>query len=641
METRNSSTIYDELSERIYNSDKFISYNLLLKNEILKLLNLDKVEIIDLTIEEVNFLLETASIFACSSSDKYKQISYSIIILLYSQYRDIYDEVAKIASLLLIRLGNFPAYTLIQNKAEKIDILGDVPLNLQFETAIKSFENKIEIANEELHLTDFQKQLLDSLNCNIDFSFSAPTSAGKSFLLILYIIEQFNKSTNLNIVYIVPTKALINQVKNDLKTNFSRFNIQDVRVLSSTVSFEFEDIYDEIKQNKHVLILTQERLSYLLSKHEFDFEINILVVDEAQKINDGNRGVILERVITQTINKYSQIKVVFSSPLASNPDFFEKYKNTIKNTRTNYSPVHQNVLFVNSNKKKIFLSLLNDDLVPIVNESDLQKQCPKTSDKSKMAFWAYHLGKGQSNILYANGPSDTENLAKELCNYLPDVKHKKIDGFIDFIKEHIHKDYSLIECLKKGVVFHYSTMPREIKEKIEDLFGDECIPVNYLCCTSTLLEGMNLPAKNVFIHKPTKGKGSKMGKFDFWNLAGRAGRLLKDFYGNIYCIDVEDWGIDSYTPEKSVENYQIVSATEDSLVTKGNDLSVYLENIKVPFPPKERELLEQTTATFVLSFMDDNINTVEKFVSDRALETQSNDNIKKIDTSILQIISVH
>jgi DEAD/DEAH box helicase len=636
----NNESIYDTLSDRISKSEQFKVYQRLIQNEILDSLNLQGISGIKLDVKDIEFLIQSASIFACSTKDEYKQIGYSIGTLLYIYYKDDYPEIIDVCSFLLVRLGNFPAHQLLMKRCEvsELGLISDIPFSLQIESASKSVENKVHIGETELFLTDFQRELLESLTRGIDSSFSAPTSAGKSFLLILYIINLVKTRSEVNIVYVVPTKALINQVKNDIRDNFKRFQIEDVRVLSSTISFEFEDIYAQIKQEKHILILTQERLSNLLSKDELDINLDILIVDEAQKINDGNRGIILERVIRQTIKKFPSLSVVFSSPLASNPEFFQRYKGSVKKFQTNYSQVHQNVIFLNSNKKKEFLSCLGVTPVPVLTVSELQKQSPKTN-KAKMAFWAFHLGKNQSNILYANGAADTEELASELCKYLPDVEHEAITTFSDFIKENIHAEYTLIDCLKKGVVFHYSTMPRELKEKIEELFADERTPVNYLCCTSTLLEGMNLPARNVFIHKPTKGKGTKMGKFDFWNLAGRAGRLLKDFYGNIYCIDVGEWGEEGYIPEKSVENYNIESATEDSVTARSADLSAYLQNSKEAFPLKERELLEQATSTFVLDFLEDNNATVERFVSDSKIVVNSLDNIQKIDSAIKEIVT--
>jgi hypothetical protein len=321
--------------------------------------------------------------------------------------------------------------------------------------------------------------------------------------------------------------------------------------------------------------------------------------------------------------------------LASNPQFFERLKPNIEIAKTGYSPVGQNIIFINSKKSRNFVELMvSNSIRALVKSSPIQDSSPK-ADKSKTAYFAFNFGKGASNIIYANGPSDTEKIAEKLCDYLTDIQSVKVDEFIDFIKEDIHSDYSLIKCLKKGVAFHYSTMPREIKDKIESLFMDEEVPITYLCCTSTLLEGMNLPAKNIFINKPTKGRNRNMEKFDFWNLAGRAGRLLHDFYGNIFCIDIDIW--EGYVPTQSNENYEIQSATEEVLNTKINDLNEYLLDVNKEFPIKERELHEQITYTFVLNNLETNEDSVRDFITNRNLEVPKKE-IEDMTNSINSIV---
>ena len=138
----------------------------------------------------------------------------------------------------------------------------------------------------------FQSSLIDQLFKHGNVSFSAPTSAGKSFLLILYIAKMLFTNDRYRIVYIVPTKALINQVKGDLKKQLIEQKLEDVKILSSTVSFEFET-FDDVDYEKCILILTQERFSYFLSKSEINFHLDLMIVDEAQNVSDGNRGVVL------------------------------------------------------------------------------------------------------------------------------------------------------------------------------------------------------------------------------------------------------------------------------------------------------------------------------------------------------------
>lgn len=68
--------------------------------------------------------------------------------------------------------------------------------------------------------------------------------------------------------------------------------------------------------------------------------------------------------------------------------------------------------------------------------------------------------------------------------------------------------------------------------------------IDYMFCTSTLLEGVNLPAQNIFILNNTIGL-RKFTDVDFWNLAGRAGRLSKELSGNIICVrlDSNKWNV--------------------------------------------------------------------------------------------------
>lgn len=634
-------TIYDVVSKRIQASDRFNVFFDLLKMEIINYLNLDEGES-DNPIDEsdLNFLLESSSVLACSSIDQNKELAYRIVVLVSSLFPEQNETIQRISEILLIRLGNFPGLQLMKAKSHSNYTSSlefeKIPHSFRQEIASKTVLNKLQVKDIDIFLTDFQSHLYSLLSKNRSVSFSAPTSAGKSFLLVLYLIQNILTRDNFRAVYVVPTKALINQVKNDIKSQLNSFDLEDVKVLSSTVSFEFEDFNEIVDYNKCILILTQERLSYFLSKREIDFHLDLLIVDEAQSISDGNRGAILERTIMQTVRRFPHVDVIFSSPLASNPDFYNRFRNNLTITTTKYSPVFQNIIFLDSRRSKDFMRILySGELSTIKKNWELAKECPNP-DKEKVAFLAFHLGYGSSNILYGNRPSDAEQLAEKLCTYIKeDVTDPKIEDFINFIAANVHPDYTLIDCLKKGVAFHYSKMPREIKEKIEELFADDSVPINYLCCTSTLLEGMNLPARNVFINKPRKGMSKNMEKFDFWNLAGRAGRLLKDFYGNIICVDIHKW--EGYVPTIGIDNYEIVSSTEDSLINKGGVLREYLEDLNIVMPKDDRELMEQSASTFILGEMLQE-NTIRNFIDSRKIEIDESD-LNRIDNSIKAIVS--
>jgi hypothetical protein len=41
----------------------------------------------------------------------------------------------------------------------------------------------------------------------------------------------------------------------------------------------------------------------------------------------------------------------------------------------------------------------------------------------------------------------------------------------------------------------------------------------------------------------SRSKGAPLDSIDFWNLAGRAGRLRREFQGNIYMINYAKWAV--------------------------------------------------------------------------------------------------
>jgi len=115
-------------------------------------------------------------------------------------------------------------------------------------------------------------------------------------------------------------------------------------------------------------------------------------------------------------------------------------------------------------------------------------------------------------------------------------------------------------------------LPTKLRQEIERAFSDS--KIRYLVCTSTLLQGVNLPAKNIFMFKPTKGHNKPLRSADFWNLSGRAGRLRREFQGNIFLIDYSYWARRSLAEPKDTE---ISSAIESSIKESAEDLQSVIQ----------------------------------------------------------------
>jgi hypothetical protein len=189
---------------------------------------------------------------------------------------------------------------------------------------------------------------------------------------------------------------------------------------------------------------------------------------------------------------------------------------------------------------------------------------PLASRVEMLVHVAAKLGKRRANIVYANGAADAEKIAMQLADLFFDREPTaELTALSDLAHEVVHPNYVLGECIKRGVAFHYSNMPTQLRRAVEEAVTKG--QVDYLVCTSTLLQGVNLPVRNIFMCQPERGKSHPLDSTDFWNLSGRAGRLRREFQGNIFLIDYPRWKTQPLQgPKDAVITPAIESTLRDS-----------------------------------------------------------------------------
>jgi len=161
-----------------------------------------------------------------------------------------------------------------------------------------------------------QKSVYDRLG-DPYFSYSGPTSMGKSFVVQTYIKEQIEKGSTGNYAILVPTKALINEVRSNMFDGLQdELTARNYRVVSAIV-----EIY--LQQDHHfIFIMTPERMHHLLIERP-DMNIDFVFVDEAHKISErGGRGSYYYKVIPQLRRLEKPPTVIFASPNIPNPEIY-------------------------------------------------------------------------------------------------------------------------------------------------------------------------------------------------------------------------------------------------------------------------------------------------------------------------------
>jgi superfamily II DNA/RNA helicase len=569
-------------------------YEALLRSHILTQLGNLSPETKPMSEHDLAKLLEFASRQSILGDPYCERLAYDIATKVLQTLERPSSSMVTAVNLILSRLGNFPGIDLIDDRYSSSNKLV-YPFLLALEKSVRKRENTYAISTTtSVTLTDFQIKLLDAVDRSNSVSFSAPTSAGKSFALGIDIIRRLQRNKNTTIAFIVPTRALIQQVMSDVIDNLRSFDLSQAKVLCVP-----EVVPRDQAREGVIYVLTQERFINLLSIESSELQLNVLVIDEAQEIEEGGRGLLLQTAVEVALGRFPNTQILFSSPMRSNPGYllhlFKRDTDGTFFTEAN-SPVSQNLILlspVKNKPKELRVDLFKDDSYINVAVIDLpfNFRPPKIRLQANIAY-ALTLP-GDSSILYANGAAEAEDLASELASLLPipDELDQSILDFIDFLSENVHENYSLINVLKQGIAFHYGQMPHIVRNRIEELFKEQ--KIKFLCCTSTLLQGVNLPAKNIFIYHPRKGKGTAMDGGAFWNLAGRAGRLKKEFQGNVWCISKQDWAVDPFHGEKFSK---IESALQKGLNSNRNIIIDAIRDSNRPSESRENSFGDQAFA---------------------------------------------
>lgn len=611
-----NTSFQETLAQRIYVNPAFQQdYSDILKDSFTNALNKSN----NVEVKKIQRLAESAIILASSPNDTHNKTAFEVASTLYEQFQTVYPGIGGVTKLICSRLGNIPAIDLLETEAVELP----VSLDVESEAAIDN--HTLLVGNRALKLTEFQHDSYRLLSEGFSLSLSAPTSAGKSFLITHFVANQFASRKKFHAVVIVPTRALIRQLATDFSKVFFEYRQNQLLVEGvALITASFEP--SEPVPPKALFVLTQERLQAILYNWKNRPKFNLLVVDESQKIGDRKRGIILEDSISELIGNQPDIQVIFLSPLASNPDFLLELVNPESKTQplhTVVSPVAQHVYSVKvsgGKKGKISISRIRSVTETLVAELEINRAIPSRR-ADRLAFIAKLLCRRKSSIIYSTGPADAEKNALALTanNDLPTFESEEITEIRNSLSDFIHEKYYLVDCLEKGVGYHFGAMPDIAKISVENLFKRE--KISYIACTSTLLEGVNLPAKNIFIDRPKLGN-EQMDDSSFWNLAGRAGRLMKDLSGNVFCIDQDKW-------EKPVVEREREYKIESSLnnVINSDAFASYCQQLTLDL---QNEGYEQATNNLLFHYMEKGEQSTRKFLESRTEPVKAIDLLAKL-----------
>ena len=429
-------------------------------------------------------------------------------------------------------------------------------------TTINQLNNEVNIGDRKYLLTNFQKKIWDSMDNDKILGISAPTSAGKSFVILLKIVNRL-QTENIDIVYIVPTLSLLNQVMEDFNRELKANGVKDYWI---TNSFDGK----QVKDRKNIYVMTQEKAIAAFDNFEEAFSKKlILVADEIQNIerieeDSDQRAKILFDTLVEFRYKDNVDKIIISGPRIEEIDKVGESIFGIEtiNHTTNISPVLNLTYSIKKKDKRYFLKqyciLTKNPLVIEIENINLIKCYGKkiyTNDYLEFLNCIVNkIGRNSQNIIFA----PTSTTARKIAVALEFPVTQYNSDLVEYYRNSVSENYSLCETLMKGVAYHHGKLPLHVRRTLEVAIANK--NVSNVVCTTTLLQGVNLPAQNIFIRNPhlyikKTSEAVELTNYEMANLRGRAGRLLKDYVGRTFVLDEDAFA--------ETEGYERIELFED------------------------------------------------------------------------------
>jgi replicative superfamily II helicase len=480
------------------------------------------------------------------------------------------------------------------------------------------------------NFTPVQADAYNSIKKYTNFSFSAPTSAGKS-----YLFQELIKETQGDIIIVLPSRALL-----------SEYLIKVKKLVSNeTLVLQFIEIVNTKRTKNRIYIITPERGEELF-KNINNFNLELILLDEAQISEEGIRGMKFDSLVRRIDKKLNNIKKVFTHPFVLNPDAqFKKHNITNNFDSENYNQKTVGKIYIENNKGLFtYFSPFDDRTEEKIVVGEIVKDIIVNNGTALI-----YISKAK---IYDGTYIEEFSEYIELCPEITDPKSlsyiNKLEQFFG-TKDDKEKNSILIYLMKRGIVIHHGSIPLKARLIIEEFVNGHHAKICF--STSTLIQGINMPFDIVWVNNFNFTGNDDQKILNLKNLIGRAGRttIENDFYDYGYVIierKNKKLFIERLNKEASLSNISNLDLTTD---VNNEDFIDIVDAIKNDTFDSELHL----TNSQIERINNSNIDNDVKFILDNFLNEELNpltakeyyhlkDSVrKKIKKSFETIFKVH
>ena len=419
---------------------------------------------------------------------------------------------------------------------------------------------------------------------------SLPTSSGKTFIAEFRILQALNQFDQENgwVAYLAPTRALVNQLTIRLRRDFEHLGIVVEKV---SPALEVDGLEAKMltetdqKQQFRILVTTPEKLDLMLRvgwEKKIGRPLTLVVVDEAHELASKDRGLKLELFLA-TINRechYAQFLLL--TPFIYNGAEIARWLSPDNNKSIeigiDWSPNDRVVAIarpVKGDKQGDFTVRLvtqhtTHNTLSVPEDLELSERMPLRLSWYKVSTSPGKLAAATAQILQHRGavivlvdkPRNSWGVASSFKvdeNHV-DAGSADIEHIQRFLDDEMGRDFPLTTLLEYGVGVHHAGLSEDTRRLVEWLTEQEKLKV--LVATTTIAQGVNFPVSGVVFASHQYPYGQDMPPEDFWNIAGRAGRVDQEDLGVVALAAPKD------TKQKVLEKFigRSVGALNSTLI---------------------------------------------------------------------------
>ena len=399
-----------------------------------------------------------------------------------------------------------------------------------------------------------------------------PTSAGKTRSVEIVLRSSFLSGRTKLAVVVAPFRALCHEIGTSLRHAFREDDVK-VNELSDAMQLDFlqqvaELLGSEVPTSQYILVLTPEKLLYVLRQTPtLVTDIGIVVYDEGHQFDSGSRGITYELLLTEikALLPPSAQTVLVSAVIQNAQAIGEWLMGDSVQVvdGSGLLPTARSVAFASWIERLGQLMFFESDsygqpdyFVPrVIEQQTLTRRRGERIDryfpiKDKSNDVALYLGirlVPQGSVAIFCGRKDTAagmaarvveiyergfGIAPPAASANPD-ELRRMKNLVD---GHFGEQSVTSRAASLGVFVHHGTTPHGLRLSIEHAMQQGRI--NFVACTSTLAQGVNLPIRYLIVSGIHQG-AEKIKVRDFQNLIGRAGRSGMHTEGLVIFSDPE------------------------------------------------------------------------------------------------------